>query len=117
MKNFLIACFIVLMFSCNVFADLIYISTEEGVKTSYFIVIGTLQSISDIYQDDPAWGKINVGDGEGVLVIDKVIAGKVLKIDGQVLKSGDELYLKWSEPGMCLSGWHKRTENEKARIL
>jgi hypothetical protein len=113
MKKILAACFIVFTFSCNTFADLAYISTEESVKRSDFIVIGTLQSISDIYQDDANFGRINVGDGEGVLVIDKVVAGNVLTNNGLPLKSGYGLRLKWSEFSACLSGWHRRTENKK----
>ena len=113
MKHFLTACFIVLVFSLNAFADLQYISTEESVKRSDFIVIGTLQSISNIYQDDKNGGRISMGDGEGVFVVDEIIAGNVLTSDGLTLKSGDKLHLKWNEFSACLSGWHKRTENEK----
>lgn len=112
MKKLLIVCFIVLIFTCNIFADLLSISTEESVKRSDFIVIGTLQSISDIYEDHPNFGKVSIGNGEGVLVVDKVVAGNV-SIDELMLKSGDKLRLVWSELSACLRGWHRRTENEK----
>lgn len=113
MKNLLISCFIVLLFAGNSFANLEYISTEESVKRSDFIVVGTLQSISDIYIEDPNFGSVSVGDGEGILVIDKVIVGNVKTSDELILKFGDKLRLKWSEFSPCLSGWHRRTENTK----
>lgn len=113
MKKILVICFVVLMFSGNSFADLRYISTEESVKESDFIVIGTLQSISDIYQDHPNFGSVSIGDGKGILVIEKIVAGNVLSGNGLSIKSGDKLTLKWSEASMCLSGWHRRTENKK----
>ncbi len=46
MKTLFTACFIILSFSFNCFAMWALISTDELVKESDLIVIGTLQSVS-----------------------------------------------------------------------
>jgi hypothetical protein len=109
MKSFVTAGFIVLIFSCSIFADLRYISREESVKESDFIVIGTLQSLSDISGNELSFDN----EGQGILVIDEIVAGNVFTAEGLPLKSSNKLRLEWSEPSPCLMGWHKRTENKK----
>ena len=109
MKNILAACLVTLALALSASANLEYITTERSVKESDFIVIGTLKSVSEIYNEDG----IGTGDGEGILVVDKIMAGDVLTGDKLPLQTGDQVQLKWSEGMPCLDGWHRRSENEK----
>lgn len=110
MKNLFFACFIVLAFTCNSFANLIIIPLDEAIKDSDLIIIGTLKDISEKSEDFAAYGK-------GTIVVDEFIAGNVSDENGFAIKSGDELALSYIENFACVMGSHKRIENEKVIFL
>ncbi len=88
MKTLFTACFIILSFSFNCFAMWALIPTDELVKESDLIVIGTLQSVSRYTKD-------NIDYSEGKIVVEKVISGNVKTTEGFSLKMGDKIKFKW----------------------
>lgn len=108
MKTLFTACFIILSFSFNCFAMWALISTDELVKESDLIVIGTLQSVSKYTKD-------NVDYSEGKIVVEKVISGYVKTTEGLPLKLGDKIKFKWQASTLivCPRLDHSGNENEK----
>ncbi|MDQ3713855.1 MAG: hypothetical protein M3388_16770 [Acidobacteriota bacterium] len=108
MKTLFTACFIILLFSFNCFAMWALISTDELVKESDLIVIGTLQSISKYTKD-------NVDYSEGKIVVEKVISGYVKTTEGFPLELGDKIKFKWQASTLivCPRLDHSGNENEK----
>ncbi len=110
MKNLLIACLTVLTFSYNAFAKLAIVTLDEAVRDNDLIIVGTLKDISERFGEDGTYG-------EGEIVVEKFIAGNVKTKDGNLVKSGDKLPLKYAEIFSCVMGSHKRIENEKGVFL
>lgn len=110
MKNLYIACFIILAFTSNSFAKLLFIPLEEAIKNSDLIVIGTLKDITEK-------SEAGVTTGKGKIVVEQFVAGNVKNTKGISLKSGDELQLNYVESFACVYGSHKRIENEKGIFL
>ena len=108
MKTLFPACFIILSFSFNCFAMWALISTDELVKESDLIVIGTLQSVSKYTKD-------NVDYSEGKIVVEKVISGYVKTTEGFPPKLGDKIKFKWQASTLivCPRLDHSGNENEK----
>jgi hypothetical protein len=108
MKTLFTACFIILSFSFNCFAMWALIPTDELVKESDLIVIGTLQSVSRYTKD-------NVDYSEGKIVVEKVISGNVKTTEGFPLKLGDKIKLKWQASTLiiCPRLDHSSNEYEK----
>ncbi len=108
MKTLFTACFIILSFSFNCFAEWALIPTDELVKESDLIVIGTLQSVSRYTKD-------NVDYSEGKIVVEKVISGNVKTTEGFPLKLGDKIKLKWQASTLivCPRLDHSSNEYEK----
>jgi hypothetical protein len=84
------------------------ISTDELVKESDLIVVGTLQSVSRYTKD-------NVDYSEGKIVVEKVISGYVKTIEGFPPKLGDKIKFKWQASTLivCPRLDHSGNENEK----
>jgi len=108
MKTLFTACFIILSFSFNCFAAWVLIPTDELVKESDLIIIGTLQSVSRYTMD-------NVDYSEGKIVVEKVISGNVKTTEGFSLKMGDKIKFKWQASTLivCPRLDHSGNENEK----
>lgn len=108
MKNLLIAYFIILAFSSSSFATWAIIPTEDVVKETDLIVIGTLESVSEYTKD-------NIDYSEGTILIERVFAGNVKTIDGASLKRGNKIKLKWQNSSFiaCPRVEHKYHENKK----
>jgi branched-subunit amino acid ABC-type transport system permease component len=108
MKTLFTVCFIILSFSFNCFAEWALIPTDELVKESDLIVIGTLQSVSRYTKD-------NVDYSEGKIVVEKIISGNVKTTEGFPLKMGDKIKFKWQASTLivCPRLDHSSNENEK----
>lgn len=106
MKNLFIVCCSILAFCYNSFATLINVPLNELVKDSDIIIIGTLQDVSEY-----SYGGVN--NGEGRILIEQIISGKIKTDKGLPPKSGDKLKLVWSEDFACVYGMHRRTANQK----
>ncbi len=108
MKRSILTIVIALSVSSNLIAKWALISTAELVKDSDLILVGTLQNVSEFTRD-------NVDYSEGFIVVEKVIAGNDKTTSGDILKSGDKIFIKWQNSSMiaCPRVEHKGDENVK----
>ncbi|HBE83000.1 MAG TPA: hypothetical protein PLN05_07490 [Pyrinomonadaceae bacterium] len=108
MKRSILTIVIALSLSSNLIAKWALISTAELVKDSDLILVGTLQNVSEFTRD-------NVDYSEGFIVVEKVIAGNDKTTSGDILKSGDKIFIKWQNSSMiaCPRVEHKGDENVK----
>jgi hypothetical protein len=88
MKNLSIAFIIVLIFATNSWAKFLFLSLEDQVKASEFIVIGKLNSISTSTEGD-------FDISEGTLTIEKLISDNVRTISDKSIKPGDKIPVRW----------------------
>lgn len=105
MKKLAIISSLILLLSCNVFADLRFVTLEEHVKESDLIVIGRLTSVSETFY----LGR----NGEGLIEIEKVVTSNVKNTKDAFLKPKDKLKITWYEGFACVDGQHKRAENQR----
>lgn len=110
MRKIIICGLFLLFFVSQTFAKLSAISLDKAIGNSNLIVVATLKNISKGNKD----GDIN---GKGDIFIEKIVGGNVRTINGNALKSGDILELKYFEGFACIYGSHKRIENEKGIFL
>ena len=108
MKRSILTIVIALSLSSNLIAKWALVSTAELVKDSDLILVGTLQNVSEFTRD-------NVDYSEGFIVVEKVIAGNDKTTSGDILKSGDKIFIKWQNSSMiaCPRVEHKGDENVK----
>lgn len=108
MKKFFLAVVVVLSFSFNLAAMWAMIPTEELVKETDLIVIGTLQDVKEFTKDD-------VDYSEGIILVENVIAGNEKTTSGGPLKFSDKIVIKWRNSSMiaCPRVEHKGDENIK----
>lgn len=101
-----LAIIVLLSFSINLSAAWAIISTEELVRDTDLILIGTLQDVTKFTND-------NIDYSEGVVLVEKVIAGSDITSAGQPLRSGDKIEIKWKNSSMiaCPRVEHKGHEN------
>lgn len=110
MRKIIICGLFLLFFVSQTFAKLSAISLDKAIGNSNLIVVATLKNISKGNKD----GDIN---GKGDIFIEKIVGGNVRTINGNALKSGDILELKYFGGFACIYGSHKRIENEKGIFL
>ncbi|HQU85955.1 MAG TPA: hypothetical protein PKY59_22705 [Pyrinomonadaceae bacterium] len=110
MRKFIICGLLLLFFGTPTFAKLTPISLNELISNSNLIVIGTLKNISEEKKEGDVTGK-------GDIFIEQIVGGNVKTINGNALKTGDILELKYFEGFACVYGSHKRVENEKGIFL
>jgi hypothetical protein len=108
MKRSFLAIIIVLSFSFNIKAMWAMIPTEQLIKETDLVVIGTLQGVNGFTKDD-------IDYSEGTILIEKVIAGNDTTTSGEHLESGDRIVIKWQNSSMiaCPRVEHKGDENTK----
>lgn len=108
MKRSIFTIIFALSLSSNLFASWALISTSELVKDTDLILIGTLQNVIEFTKD-------NIDFSEGVLLVERVIAGNGKTTSGDNLKAGDKIVIKWQNSSMiaCPRVEHNGHENIK----
>lgn len=84
------------------------IPTEQLVRETDLIVVGTLQGVKEFTNED-------IDYSEGTILIEKIIAGNDKTTSGEPLKFGDKIVIKWQNSSMiaCPRVEHKGDENIK----
>ena len=97
MRN-VVACICLILLTSQTFAQSFnqWIPLKQLVLDSDLIVAGTLRSVSK-------YTKHGVDYSEGIIVVDEFISGNIKTARNQMLKPGDRIKLKWSDPSEKIS--------------